>query len=240
MSELAAIAESLTSAELDLLTECEDTISRGLETFREVGEALTAVRENRLYRAEFLTFEAYAEARWSLSGRRINQLINASLVGTIVPEIKNEAQARELASLLDNPDQIRSAYDEAVKRTNGKPTAAAIRDVLTERDQPEPSERFSEAFDKAAERKEMIEGHNELAASMRRDLTPERIAEIEESVRPAVQFGQLVAVCEDFVERLGRVDLAYAARGMDPLRKSAIEQAVDRLVVLRKTLEATA
>lgn len=67
-------------------------------------------------------------------------------------------------------------------------------------------------------------------------IPPERIAEIEESVRPQVQFGHLVSVCRDFVERLSTVDMAYAARGIDHSRTSPIQQAVERLKLLRQTL----
>ena len=38
-----------------------------------------------------------------------------------------ESQARELAPLLDDPEELREVWTETVERTEGKPTAAAIR-----------------------------------------------------------------------------------------------------------------
>lgn len=139
------LERALTAAELDLLVACEATVSRGFDTFREVGEALLSIRENRLYRAEFATFDEYASAKWGLSGRRINQLISGAQVGTIVPEIQNEAQARALAPMLEDPDEMRAVYEEAADRSEGKPTAAAIADVVRTRKSyappvPEPVE----------------------------------------------------------------------------------------------------
>ncbi len=42
----------------------------------------------------------------------------------------NEAQARELSPLLDRPDDLRDAWQQANDQTDGKPTAAAIRSIV--------------------------------------------------------------------------------------------------------------
>ena len=49
------------------LAECEERIGRGLATFVEVGEALTRVRDGRLYRTSHRTFEAYLRERWDMT-----------------------------------------------------------------------------------------------------------------------------------------------------------------------------
>lgn len=237
----------LTAAEADLLADCEVTISRGLDTFREVGDALMQVRDNRLYRAEFATFDLYAEQRWGFTKGRANQLVRAASVAqlisdTDVPEIKNEAQARELAPLLDDPVELRAAFTEAVKQSNGQPTAAVIRDVVRKRMEPEsPLAKVAEReLDKADAKRELIETHNAWVAESRQGFTPERIAEIEESVRPAVQFAQLVSVCRDFLEQLAKVDLSYAAQGVDYGKAAPIREAIGRLATLQRTLEVGA
>ncbi len=84
----------LTVAEQDLLVQCEETISEGIQTFVEVGQALMSVRDNRLYRATHPTFDAYVEERWGFTKGRANQLVRAAAVAelisdTTVPEIKN-------------------------------------------------------------------------------------------------------------------------------------------------------
>ena len=123
----------MTAPQADLaladLTVCEQIIERGLGTFVEVGQALVRIRNGRLYRADFPTFETYCESRWSMSRRRAYQLIEAADVCTVV-HTENEAQARELAPLRDQPEAMKAAYEKASEATGGKPTAAAIRNVV--------------------------------------------------------------------------------------------------------------
>ena len=119
------------TADLELadLATCEQVIERGLTTFVEVGQALVRIRDGRLYRADHPTFEIYCEARWGMSRRRAYQLIEASAVCTVV-HTDNERQARELAPLLDQPEAMKQAFEQASENTGGKPTAAAIREVV--------------------------------------------------------------------------------------------------------------
>lgn len=106
--------------------ECEEIIERGLATFVVVGNALLRIRDGRLYRQEYANFETYCQDRWNLSPSRAYQLIDAAYVSTLV-EVGNEAQARELAPLLDQPEALRETWERAVEQTDGKPTAAAVR-----------------------------------------------------------------------------------------------------------------
>jgi hypothetical protein len=94
----------LTETELHKLSDLEAVIEKGQKTFVEVGLALAEIKERRLYRRDFQTFEAYCHSRWGWTGRRANQLANAALVvqglpqdlGTAVP---TERVAREVAKL---------------------------------------------------------------------------------------------------------------------------------------------
>lgn len=120
------LTRALTSVEADYLAECEDRIERGLQTFVEVGTALAMIRDNKLYRAKYSTFALYCETRWGFSDRRARQIIDAAEIGTIVP-VENEGQARELARV---PEPERAeVWQKANENTDGKPTAAAIRDA---------------------------------------------------------------------------------------------------------------
>ncbi|MEU3096581.1 hypothetical protein ABZ690_17735, partial [Streptomyces sp. NPDC006967] len=65
----------LTSDEHASLTENEAVIERGIKTFYEVGTALADIRDRKLYRADYGTFEEYAEKRWQMSRRRAYQMI---------------------------------------------------------------------------------------------------------------------------------------------------------------------
>jgi hypothetical protein len=120
----------LPAAEARQLAECEQVIERGLKTFTEVGRALAEIRSGRLYRAAHATFEDYCRERWSLSARHANRTIEAArvteILGPIGPIPSNEAQARELAPLLDQPDQLRETWQRAVESAGGRPTAADV------------------------------------------------------------------------------------------------------------------
>ena len=63
----------------------------------------------RLYRDTHPTFEDYCRERWGMSRRYANRQIEAAGVAeTLTPigAIPNEAQARELAPLKNEPEQI--------------------------------------------------------------------------------------------------------------------------------------
>lgn len=125
----------------DQLTECETVIERGLATFVDVGTALLRIRDERLYQREYGDFESYCRSRWGFTDRRARQLMaSAEVVGTIVPtglpSPANEGQARELARV---PEPERAeVWREAHERTEGKPTAAVVREIRQERTAPEP------------------------------------------------------------------------------------------------------
>jgi len=98
--------ETLSADEQADLETQERIIAGGLDTFQQVGEALLAIRDRRLYRAKFTTWEGYCQERWGFTGRRGNQYVLAAQVvsqlrqvGTIVPMM--ESHARPLAALPD-------------------------------------------------------------------------------------------------------------------------------------------
>lgn len=146
-AELAALP--LSEVEADTLATHEATIRAGLDTFVQVGTALAAIRDDRLYRTTHGTFEDYCAERWSLARSRAYQLIDAAavtdLVSTMVdtPAPSSERQARPLTKLRDEPEAIRSAWSRAVESAprddQGAPkvTAAlvesAVRDELAAR-----------------------------------------------------------------------------------------------------------
>ena len=132
VSEVAT--ESRTVDESGRLVELERTIEHGLATFIEVGEALTEIRDSRLYRIEYDTFEDYCREKWKMSDRRARQLMDASSVvetigksGTIVP--KCESQIRPITKL--EPEQRFAAWNDAVEKTDGKqPTSRQVEQAV--------------------------------------------------------------------------------------------------------------
>jgi hypothetical protein len=124
----------------DLATH-ESQIERGLQTFYEVGAALLAIRDQRLYRAAHATFEAYCRERWGMVASRARQLIQAAQVVASIESVTNvtptnEAQARPLAAVA--PEDRAEVWREAVETApNGKVTAAHVQRVVDQRT-PEP------------------------------------------------------------------------------------------------------
>ncbi len=121
---------ALTISEQGQLSELEVIIDKGLNTFYEVGKALSLIREGRLYRASHATFEEYCEKRWEMSRAYAYRTIGAadvveslSPIGDI-PLPRNEAQARPLTSL--EPEQRQEAWQKAVEESSGHPTAKQV------------------------------------------------------------------------------------------------------------------
>lgn len=131
------MAEVLSVEEARQLAECEQTIERGLPTFMEVGQALLTIRDQRLYRQNDRTWEAYCHGRWDMSPRYANRQIQAASMvrelGPIGPKPRTESQARALAEV--EPERRAEVWEETVVRAEqdgGKPTAALVREVAAE------------------------------------------------------------------------------------------------------------
>ena len=109
------INEILTNEELNQLKSLESVIERGKNTFIEIGTALMKIRDGRLYRSEFSTFEDYCQNKWGFSKSFANKGIISSEIadtlGTIVP-ISNEGTAREFVSV---PHEDRPIVAKAAK-----------------------------------------------------------------------------------------------------------------------------
>jgi len=131
---------SLTKQDRDELVRYEGIIKRGLHTFIEVGLALMAIRNSRLYREHYHTFEGYLAARWpELSSRRAYQLMEAAQVAHNVNHGSmnqgsppaSERHVRPLVKL--EPDEQRTAWQRVIETApNGKVTAAHVQQVVDE------------------------------------------------------------------------------------------------------------
>lgn len=126
--------EILNIDERNELERCEVVIRQGLETFIEVGQAMTIIREKRLYRVGFSTFEDYCHEKWGMSKAYVNRLISATETISNLAPIgvipATESQARPLTSL--EPEIQLEVWKEVVHQSQetGKPiTAATVQQV---------------------------------------------------------------------------------------------------------------
>lgn len=135
--------EILSTQETVRLCELERIIQKGKDTFVEVGTALSEIRDSKIYRATFKTFEEYCEKRWAFNRDYASKMIMAAEVvgnlSTMVDKPANERQARPLAKLPaeKQPEAWKKAQDKA--KDEGKPIAARhVESAVAEMIEPEP------------------------------------------------------------------------------------------------------
>ena len=128
--------KELAPLDIQKLERCELVIQQGLQTFIEVGEALTIIRDSRLYRANYSTFEDYCSERWGMTRQTAYKMMQATDVvknlnvahGRQTPS--SERQIRPLTNL--EPEVQKIAWDEAVERHGENLTAAKVSEVANE------------------------------------------------------------------------------------------------------------
>lgn len=131
----------LTETEADRLSDLEVVVERARErasaAFIEAGNALTEIRDARLYRQTHGTFEDYLAARWNMSRANGYRLIEAAVVVEAIaavsprgdmPTITTERQARAIAPVVreQGPEAAAELLAEAVASSGGKRTTSAI------------------------------------------------------------------------------------------------------------------
>lgn len=187
---MTASTELLTTGESAQLAAAEAVIAAGIKTFVEVGEALAGIRDQRLYRAAFPTFEDYCRQRWNFGRNYANKVIAAAemtkALGTAVPTPVAERVVRALAPLKAAPETMKAAYAEAVTEAGGAvPTADAVKAIVDRwmalpAPEPQPSSRQST-------------GRNSVRTLRRRPLPKQLVAAVYELRKAAERLERLVA-----------------------------------------------
>jgi hypothetical protein len=113
----------------------ELVIKSGLKTFMEVGDALRAIKEEKLWKADHKNFVEYCEKRWKIGKRYANNLIASSAAAKDVAQPLSEAAARELSKVKGKPIRkvvIAQATAEAAKKGRDKPSAKDVKDAVVQ------------------------------------------------------------------------------------------------------------
>lgn len=117
---MTTTTDLLPITEQESLDRCEAVIARGVQTFIDVGEALAEIRDGKLYRQHYDTWEEYCQDRWGIGGSRARQLIGASSVAREIETVtnvtlSNEGQARAAAKAApaDRPAVLNRAVEIA-------------------------------------------------------------------------------------------------------------------------------
>lgn len=132
-----ALSEPLSKKEKADLLNAEKTIKKGWNTFVEVGKALATIRDGRLYRENFTTFQEYTRDTWQYGRAYVDRLIGAAETIEILTPIgvkilpSNEAQVRPLLAL--PPEKRSEAWEKVLEEAGeSKPTAKLVNMVANE------------------------------------------------------------------------------------------------------------
>jgi hypothetical protein len=116
---------------------CEAILALGWQSVLDMGQALAQIRDERLYRDEFGTFEDYCRRKWEYSRRQVDRWISAAqVVARLRPNWShrlpnNESQLRPLVSL--TPEQAESVWKRVTERAVARRISAhLVRRVLKE------------------------------------------------------------------------------------------------------------
>lgn len=128
--------EILTGDEADRLHALEEIVTRGARTYIEVGNALLAIRDERLYRQTHASFRDYLRERWDMSRGHGYRLIDAAkTAATLTEDVSNEDAPDDWKQLL------RDEYTAAEVSPNGRQSVdqdTRAREIIS-RELPEPS-----------------------------------------------------------------------------------------------------
>lgn len=128
--EAEDVTGPLSTHERNDLIVCEAAIDRLRVAFSYAGRALQVIRDGRLYREAYPTFEEYCQDRWEMTRQQASRLILAwPLAERLSPmgDKINERQVRELLSLAERhgQDAAVTVY-QTVAETDGVQVTAAI------------------------------------------------------------------------------------------------------------------
>jgi len=146
---VAEVVEELTEQELAERHRLEQKVER---TFVEAGKALRDLRDRRLYRDHYKTFEAYCQVRFGYTRRSVDYLIAGSGVvdnlntrreqhQDAAPEMRKNLSQKILPTKLEQirslnnlePEQQCQVWEEAVEAAGGKVPSGRIVKGIVER-----------------------------------------------------------------------------------------------------------
>ena len=134
------ITNKLTAEERKDLAKYEKIVRRTIKPFYEMGEALIAIRDRKLYRQDYGTFAQYCSEKWGFAKSRAYQLCQAA---EVVQKLKNvhpvdksfdvpdtEKAVRELAKVPE-PERV-AVLEKATKKARAGGRKVTARDIVIE------------------------------------------------------------------------------------------------------------
>jgi hypothetical protein len=116
------------------LAKREGRIERALRGFVEIGEELSEIHDRNLYVEAYSNFTNYLRRRWNLQPARAYRIMKAANVARLVSPMGStslitERVARELVPLADEPDLLKSTWEELCAR-HPRPTARLAQELV--------------------------------------------------------------------------------------------------------------
>lgn len=195
------MADRLTAVERHELDQSEATIELYSRQYLRVAECLVKIRDRRLYRETYTTFESYCQSRWGWSRQYAHMLMQtASAVrplaaaGLRLPS--NERVARELVR---TPEPARAAAWQEALACSPQPTAGEVAAIRKRLERQEAERQLT-----AAEVEESVvrERMAELDDQSRRDGRREAIRAKRSALRRVVRVGGLDGGEQEQLEEL--------------------------------------
>jgi hypothetical protein len=160
-----------TQAEELEFQECEAIVRKGWGHFAQVGEALARIRDKRLYKNEYHSFELYCRERWGFGRSRAGTYISAAEVHQVlsavpgIPMPECEAQVRPLVGL--SPELAVQAWLNALSWTRqtylpSRLVKRAVKQVLRKEQPAAASEQDAERQQRKRLRESIRAGFQEL------------------------------------------------------------------------------
>ena len=152
------VKTEMTSEEKDRLVDLEITIEKGFKSFHDVGDALEEVKNSKLYRGEFETFDEYCRVKWNMgvgyaykiiSSNKTFRQLSKGCPGIDLADV-NESIARTMIKL-PTAKKMRTALEKArkvgEKENGGKMTAKIMQDVVSKMITPKEESEVDENAD---------------------------------------------------------------------------------------------
>lgn len=134
----------MTPAEIKRYDELTGVVKENLKAFWAVGKALMEIRDEKLYRIEFDTFEDYCQGVLDISARSgYHQIAAAEVMENLRTMVHkkdlpaNERQVRSL-SIIEDPEEQRQAWRQVVERSksDGVPITGNLVQSVVRKIQP--------------------------------------------------------------------------------------------------------
>lgn len=127
-------------------------IKSGGQAFIKTGAALKEVRDGELYKGDYDDYDDYCRKEFEYSGRHADRQIRASRAATTLRpfglDIQNEAQARVMARLVEDPETAARVWQQVAVESGGRHTAAQLaRAIQRERGLKSPDPYYDDFLD---------------------------------------------------------------------------------------------